>query len=291
MQHLRPVSFVVLAALSSCSAFETNLQDTEVSYQATARQNFEEGEKSLAAGQYNEAIKFYEHVKNKYPYSKYAVLAELKIADAHFAREKWLEAADAYRVFTRFHPRHEQVPYAMWRVALAYYEAMPEEFFFLPSPREKDPAAVKDAIRAFDDYLTRFPQHEHAAEAKDLRSKARARLAESDLYAAEFYAQREKWLGAMWRYERVANEFADTPGAPKALFEAARIAEEELAKPDAAKQLYARVVAEHPSAPEAQDAAQRLQQLGGAPPAAPSSSPPKAAAPAADVPAPAPDAP
>ncbi len=273
---------------AGCSAFETNLQDTEVSYQATARQNFEEGQKALDGSQYNESIKFFEHVKNKYPYSKYAVLAELRIADAHYAREKWLEAADAYRTFTRFHPRHEQVPYALWRVASAYYKAMPSEWFFLPSPREKDPAAVKDAIRAFDDYLTRFPNDEHAAEARTLRADARARLAESDLYAAQFYAQREKWQGAMWRYERVAKDFGDTEGAPRALLEAGRIAEDKLDRKDEAKTLYARLVAEHPDAPEAAEAKERLTALGGevpAPTPTPTPTPTKESAPVPATPA------
>jgi len=61
-------------ALSSCKAFETNLQDTEVDYLATARQNYEAGDAAFKDGDYNDAIKFFEYVKNKYPYSKYAVL-------------------------------------------------------------------------------------------------------------------------------------------------------------------------------------------------------------------------
>ena len=80
-------------AFAACSAFETNLQDTQVDYQETARQNFEKGEEKMASESWNEAIKFFDYVKNKFPYSKYAVLAELRIADAQ--TDDVLNASDA----------------------------------------------------------------------------------------------------------------------------------------------------------------------------------------------------
>lgn len=270
---------LVMSTLTACTAFETNLQDTEVDYQETARQNFEEGEKAMADGRYTEAVKFFDHTKNKYPYSKYAVLAELRTADAHFAREKWIEAADAYRIFVRFHPRHEKVPYATFRVALAYSKEIDQDVWWFPTAVEKDQTAARDAIKAFDEYLARFPNDENVPEAKRLRIEARARLAETDLYAADFYERRKKWQGAVWRYERVANEFGDTPRAPYALLRAAQIAEQELSDAPQATRLYEKLVREHPASPEAADAkaALEMQKPAGAPapttqPAAPATS-------------------
>lgn len=248
-------------ALGACTAFETNLQDTEVSYQETARQNFESGEQAFADERYNEAIKFFEHVKNKFPYSKYASLAELRIADAHFAREKWLEAADAYRMFVRFHPRHEQAGFATFRVAKAYYEAMSDDVFLFPPTREMDQTATRDAISAFDEYLARFPKGENVDEAKELRTNARTRLAEHDLYAAEFYEQRNKWQGAAWRYVRVADEYKETELAPDALLKAAEIHEERLDKKDEAKALYQRLLQDYPDTEAAAAAKARIAAM------------------------------
>jgi outer membrane protein assembly factor BamD len=259
---------------AGCSAFETNLQDTKVDYQETARQNYDAGEKAMADGRYAEAVKFFDHTKNKYPYSKYAVLAELRIADAHFAREKWIEAADAYRIFVRFHPRHEKVPYATFRVALAYAKEIDQDVWWFPTAIEKDQTAARDAIKACDEYLARFPDDENVAEAKRLRTEARARLADTDLYAADFYEQKRKWQGALWRYERVANEFSDTPKAPFALLRAARIAGDELSDAEQARRLYEQLVREHPASPEAADARAALGAAKG--PAAPAPPPPVA---------------
>ena len=244
----------------SCASFDTNLQDSDVKFEETAKANYDSAEKAFSAKRFNEATKFFEHVKNKFPYSKFAVLSELRLADAHFAREKWLEAADAYRIFVRIHPRHESVPYATFRVALAHSNAIEEDSAWLPmvAAREKDQSAARDAVRAFDEFLTRFPTDERAKEAHERRTKARAHLAEADIYAAAFYAQRERWQGALWRYERVASEFADTPKAPWALLQAAQIAGDKLGDKAAAKKLYEQLLREHPKSSEATAAKQAL---------------------------------
>jgi len=256
------LAFTALAA--SCTAFETNLQDTEVSYQTTARQNYESAQGAFEDERYNEAIKFFEHVKNKFPYSKYAVLADLRIADAHFAREKWLEAADAYRLFVRFHPRHEKVGFATFRIAKAYFNETDDSWMtslFFGVPAERDQTATRDAIRAFDDYLTRFPDGENIEEGRELRVKARTRLAEHDLYAAGFYERRDRWRGALWRYQHIADEFADTPLAAEALLKAGRILRDELEDEDGAKTAFERIVTEHPDTNEAEDAREELAAL------------------------------
>ncbi|MBI1948747.1 MAG: outer membrane protein assembly factor BamD [Deltaproteobacteria bacterium] len=277
-----PVTAACVACVA-CTAFETNLQDTDVNYAETAKANFDQGEQAFKDGRYAEAVKFFEHTKNKFPYSKFAVQAELRTADAHFAREKWLEAADAYKIFCRFHPRDDKVGYATYRVALAYAKEIDQDVWWMPSAVERDQSAARDAIRAFDEFLARFPDDEHAAEAKKLRTDARARLAENDLYAARFYEEREKWKGALWRYQRVANEYGDTPRAASALLRAAQIADGKLADAAAAQLLYEQLVREHPGAPEADDAKRALAARAKTPPAPPTPlpapTPPAAAAP------------
>jgi outer membrane protein assembly factor BamD len=254
---------------ASCSAFETNVQDTAIEEKDTARQNYEAAEAAFKAERWQEAVKYFELVKNKFPYSKYAVLGELRLADAHFEREKWLEAASGYRLFVRFHPRHEQVAYAAWRVALSHSRAIENNVAWLPfvDAREKDQSAAIDTIKACDEFLQRFPKDEHAAEARALRTEARGRLADVDLYAAAFYEQRGKWQGAAWRYERVANEFAETPRAAFALWRAGDIASRRLDDPAAARLAWQRLLKDHPEAPEATDARAALDKLDAAAPA------------------------
>lgn len=264
-----------LACFCACKGLEANLQDDEVDYLKTARQNFEAGQESFDDEKYSDAELFFGYVKNKFPYSKYAPLAELRMADAHFEQENWLEAADAYRLFIRFHPRHEEVAYASYRVALSFwYETAGtknETFPFLdtlqdwlspfPPVHERDLSATRDAIASFDEFILRHPENENVAEAKALRVEARTFLAAHEMYAAEFYIQRKEWRGAMWRYETIATNYSETPQAPAAMLRGGEIAMEELDDLESAKRFFSTLVEMHPDSAEAQEAQKHLSQL------------------------------
>jgi outer membrane assembly lipoprotein YfiO len=71
---------------------------------------------------YSKAIESFQTIIDNYPYSDYAVAAELKIADAYFDDAKYTEALSYYRDFADLHPQHERVPYTVLRSALCWYE-------------------------------------------------------------------------------------------------------------------------------------------------------------------------
>lgn len=198
----------------------------EVSYYPTARENFRRGMELYIKEDWQDATKYFDYVRTKFPHSRYAVVAELRLADAHFGREKWLDAIDAYRAFIRLHPVHDGVPYATFQIAKSYYRQIPEDWFFLPPVSERDQSAAQDTVRAFDDFLIRFPDHERAEEARKLRKEARARLADHEWYAAGYYAGSHA-KGAAYRYERIADLYPDVDDAPEGLLRAARIWEQE----------------------------------------------------------------
>lgn len=239
-------SLIGLVLLSSCATFQSSKDGVSVSYLDTVKQNYEEGEKRLTDKSYDEALAYFEHVRSKYPYSKYAALSDLKIGDTYFAQEKWLEAADAYDFYIRFHPQHEQNAYAWFQVAKSYYNALPSEFFIFPHGYVKDQFATKEAIEALDRYLAEYPNHEKRDEAQKMRTDLRSKLALRDLHVAKFYAQKKKWNGALSRYDRIVKLYADTPCAPEALYEAALIAERKLSDPEKAAALREQLKSDYP---------------------------------------------
>jgi outer membrane protein assembly factor BamD len=237
--------------------FGAAFSEEGVLYKPTARANFEAGEEALGSKDWEDAVKFFEHVKTKFPYSKYAVLASLRIADAQFGDEKYLEAIDAYRTFVKLHPKHEQVPYATFKVAECYAERMPEEWFFLPPVEEKDLTPVLDAQAALQDFVARYPEDTHAARAKELLAEAQRRLVEHELYAADFYRRQGHWRAVAWRALTAAERFPDSPAAPRALLRAAE-AYEELGEGKAALRVYRQLGERYPASDEARTAQERV---------------------------------
>ena len=95
---LRLGSAIWLFLLAGCAT--TLLRGTPKNAQDT----YEVAMEDLQDGLFPEAISGFTELKTKYPYSKYAALADLRIADTHFERAKYVEAIDAYRAFLKFHP-------------------------------------------------------------------------------------------------------------------------------------------------------------------------------------------
>lgn len=216
------------------------------------------GETALKAGRSEEAQAYFDYVRNKYPYSKYAADADLRVADALFANEKWLEAADAYDFFIRFHPAHEKAAYAYFRKAKADFSAMPVDFFLFPKSYTKDQAATRDALDAIDRFVKQFPKDENVKEAQEMRVKLRNQMASLDMNVAQYYIKIHKWKGAAQRYEDVIRKFDDTPVVAEAMLELAVLKIERLNQKEEAKELLERLKKDHPESAEAKQAEQRL---------------------------------
>ena len=70
---------------------------------------------------YDKAIESFQAIIDNYPYSEYAVKAELRIADTYFKDKRYEEALSYYRSFADLHPQNEKVPYTILQAALCYY--------------------------------------------------------------------------------------------------------------------------------------------------------------------------
>jgi outer membrane protein assembly factor BamD len=148
---------------------------------------------------YAEAIEHFQDIIDNYPYSEYAVLAELKIADAYFAQESYEEALSYYRDFSELHPEHAQVPYTIYRAALCHYEQARDP--------ERDQTATKQALSFLDRLLQEHPYSAEAKEGEVLWRELRTRLAAHAMGIGDFYMEREEFQSAADRYRSVLNEY------------------------------------------------------------------------------------
>jgi len=133
-RHFVLALLAVLAPLSGSGCATSDDATKPVGYSLTAKQNYEKGLAALKDEDYAEAAKYFQFVKQKYPFSKYAVLAELALADSQFDRGNYTEAIDSYKSFARLHPTHDKVEdgYVAFRIGESYFKDMPDDIFLLP---------------------------------------------------------------------------------------------------------------------------------------------------------------
>ncbi len=227
---------------------------------ASADEQYTRAMENLGDGLYPEAIQGFGELKTKFPYSKYAALADLRVADTNFERGKYIEAVDGYRAFLKYHPAHEEAPYAMFRIGESYFEQIPGEWWFLPPPAEKDQANIRLAISSYRDFLTRYPTSKQAEDGRKRLDNCRRKLADHEIYVANFYYQREHWVAAALRAEGALRDYPGLGLDVEALWLAAHsrfLANE----PDAARVSAERLVKEFPGTSEASKAQQLLASL------------------------------
>ncbi len=170
-----------------------------------------EAEKDIQSDHYQIALDKLRTIKNKFPYSKYSLEAQLRIADVYFLQESFTEAGGAYESFRDLHPKHEKVGYAMFKAAKSYY-------LDSPSTIARDLTPAHKALTAYSDFLKRFPQAPEAEEAKKDVSQIRKLLSEKELYIGDFYFKRDLYDSAKNRYEKIIEFYSDTEAAKKAQF-------------------------------------------------------------------------
>jgi len=203
-------------ALGACAT--TQGEPGEPEYASSAEKNLALGDEALGNKNYLEAEKYFAHVKTKYPFQEASREAELRLADAQLAREKYAEARESYLAFIKLHPTHPKVDYAAFHAALTYARDIPSDFLLLPPSYEKDQGDVRGALRSMNDFIRQYPTSSWVEEARKVAADARTRAARYELYVGDFYLKRGKWQGAAARFERVVREYPGLGLDEEALF-------------------------------------------------------------------------
>jgi outer membrane protein assembly factor BamD len=225
-----------------------------------AEELYQQSMEDLEGGLFPEALKGFADLKAQYPYTKYASLADLRTADTHFHRGKHLEAVDAYRTFLKLHPSHEEVPYAMFQIGEAYYSQIPDNWFFLPPAAEKDQGNTRLAITGYQDMLDRHPKADIATRAKERLDECRTKLAEHEMYVANFYFGREVYKASAGRAEGLLKSYGGLGFDEEALW-IAGYSRKEVGENDRARQHLSQLAERFAGSSRADDAAALLHRM------------------------------
>ncbi len=164
-------------------------------------QLMQDGLRDLEKGRYTNATEAFQKIKDRYPYSRFAVEAELRLGDAFYKRQLYDEAYEAYDEFEKLHPRHPQIPYVMFRKGMCHFEQV--------KSIDRDQTHTLKAKEEFERLVKRFPRSEYAHRARRKIRECYIFLAEYELYVAHFYFKKKKYRAAMKRYRYIIENYPD----------------------------------------------------------------------------------
>jgi len=230
---------------------------------SNAEKAYRKGLEEKSSSNFIDATKYFEYVRNNFPYSQYAALSELALADMYYERDEFGSAAAAYGDFVKSHPSHPKADYAAYRIGLAHFADRSSEMFVYPPAHEKDQAPVRAALEALQKFEHVYPKSELLPDARRLMDECRSRLADHARYVANFYWKRKAWKGAAGRYLELADAYGDLDSGrvrTDALWRAAQSLKN-AEQTDDEKLVLQRVLEDAPNGPHRQEAEQRLAEL------------------------------
>ena len=194
MKRIVIFSILSMFLFSGCAWFQTKEEQTAPELAADGMDEFQNGS-------YRNAIEAFEQLKDWYPFSKYAILAELKIADAYYHLQEYEDAILAYEEFEGLHPSNEAIPYVIYQVGLCYFEQI--------DTIDRDQSTARKALNTFGRLIRQFPGNPYAVKAgADTRTCIKS-IAGHDFYVGLFYYKNKHYRAAMSRFESVLKNYPD----------------------------------------------------------------------------------
>jgi outer membrane protein assembly factor BamD len=242
----RAMMLSALLGASGCAESASFFRSTPAFY-PTAEKNYEYALKELKSGNYVTAQSYFQHVRTTFGFSKWATLAELGNADCDVGRERYTEAIDEYKQFVKAHPTHERVQdgYAAFKIGEAYHKQIPSDWFLSPPSYEKDQGPVIDALRELTTFVEQFGDSPYAANARKLIADCVKRLADHEMYVANFYLKRDKPYAAIGRLESLLKQYPGAQREPETLLLLGRTYLK-MEKPEDARRTFVKLATEHP---------------------------------------------
>jgi outer membrane protein assembly factor BamD len=210
LRKIFTICLVVLLVATGCST----LKDQYDKYfgtdeAATASDLAWDGMDAYENGRYDRALEKFQKLKDYYPFSKYAILAELKIADTHYKRMEYEEAIFAYENFEQLHPRNEAIPYVIYQIGRCYYEQ-------IDTP-DRDQTSAQKALEAFERLAKQFPRDQYSIRAAEHVKTAQKSLAGHAYIVGVFYYRTKHYKAALHRFMSIISDYPDVGYHQKAL--------------------------------------------------------------------------
>jgi outer membrane protein assembly factor BamD len=193
-----------LLSAGGCGWFSSSTKDEG---EQSADALIQEGLDAYQLKKYERATEAFQKIKDRFPYSQYAVLAELKLADSYYLNKDYELAATSYKEFERMHPTNEVVAYAVFMQGMSYFKQMPTI--------DRDQSKALLAVQEFDRFVKSHPQSEYVTQAKINRETAQKNIVAHEFYIGEFYLKKRDYQAALGRFEGIISKYPQVPHPPK----------------------------------------------------------------------------
>jgi len=180
---------------------------------------YERAHTSMEHGDFAGAIRSYETLEARYPFSNQSRQAQLDLIYAYYSSGEMESAIDAAVQFERENPTHPRVDYALYMRGLALFKGQQTRMQRLLNidPASRPQVDAMEALSVFSQLIQRYPDSRYAADAHQRMTFLRNQLAEHQNYVARYYMKRGAWVAALNRAKFNLLSFDGAPAVEESL--------------------------------------------------------------------------
>tara|TARA_B100000214_G_C23917138_1_gene604272 strand:+ start:264 stop:1103 length:840 start_codon:yes stop_codon:yes gene_type:complete len=205
------ITLLITFGLASCSQKEEKVSVIkEKNLEMQMIDAYKEGLKEFNRGDIFFAAKKFNEVELLYPQSIWAPRSNLMAAYAYYSQLYFTDAIYELERFLNKYKNHPNTDYAYYLLAICHYNQIVDE--------KKDLGEIIKAKAYFKLLIEEYPNTDFSEDAKFKLELIEEVLASKELYLANYYLDREKWIPAMNRYKKIVNEYDTTIFVEEALY-------------------------------------------------------------------------
>jgi outer membrane protein assembly factor BamD len=211
------LSLGIGAFVLGCESFEIGgSRHATLTYTDDARAAYDEAMTAFRARDWEDARALLAEVRRLFPYTRYARLAELRLADVDFEQEKFSDAISGYREFAQNHKNDPDVEYSRYRLTKALFGDI-DDTILLPPAEERDQATTAEAYKELRSFLREFPKSRYRADVGYMLDVVSGRMARHELYVARYYLKGDNFDAAVARIDFALKTYPTSSLVPEAL--------------------------------------------------------------------------
>ena len=217
--RLAPFAYVILLIglfAGGCS-LSPDRQDRFAGLDAEAL--YQQANSAWRAGNYEQAIEYFDQLLAAYPFGEYAQQSYIEKAYVQFKFERPDSAVATLNRFLKTYPRHPNADYAQFLKSVVTYERQQSLFQkLLPiDAADRDPQILTEAFQNFSELVRNYPNSPYTRDGRQRMVYLRETLARHELGVATWYLRRGAYLAAAKRAGYVIEKFQGTQAMEDAL--------------------------------------------------------------------------
>jgi len=201
------ITFVIFTSCSSDNKKVSIIEESDLELQMIDA--YKEGYRELEKGDVIYAAKKFNEAELLYPQSEWASKAVLLSAYAYYSQNYYDRSIEELERFIKKYPKHKNMDYAHFLLAMCYYENIIDE--------KKDLEPLLLSKRKFEFILKNYPDTDFAQDAKYKIDLIQDVLASKEMYIGKYYLKKKKWVAAINRFKTILNKYETTIYVEEAL--------------------------------------------------------------------------